>query len=169
VVGESPDAPVIRGNTTVNGVIGLPFFDEDVDFTIKVDAFAADDGPPPGQEKTETLDSEAHAGEARFFEVKVAGSRLKRIAPRRDGPGFDPDFDLDDPGPDQEERRLAALQRLYNLGFGNDDPKADFSGWTPADRKAAVEAFQRANPPLAVNGNLDDTATQERLRQEHGS
>jgi hypothetical protein len=65
--------------------------------------------------------------------------------------------------------RLAALQRLFNLGFGNDDPKADFSGWTPADRTAAVEAFQRANPPLAVNGNIDDSATQERLRQEHGS
>src|SRR5262249_22104375 len=43
-VGQSPDAPLIRGRTTVNGVIGLPYFEDNVTIELKVDAFADQSG-----------------------------------------------------------------------------------------------------------------------------
>jgi hypothetical protein len=165
-VGTSADAPVIRGRTTVNGVIGLPFFDDNLRLELKVDAFADAGGTP---EPVTTLDSEEFPDEHRFVPIKLDAGRLLRLRGRRDGDiGFDPDFDLETPEPGPEERDLGALQRLYNLGYGPDDtggPK--FGNWDDADRKAAIEQFQR-DQQLDVTGTLDEP-TLAALFEEHGS
>lgn len=168
VVGDSPDAPVVRGRTTVNGVVGLPCFDEAVTILLKVDAF-----PDPFAEEPAagegTLDSEAFADEAGFLHLRLAAGSLKRLRVAAPGdPGFDPDFDGDEPPPDEAEVDLATMQRLFNLGFGPHETGENFAAWKPEDRSRAIAEFQRANPPLEVTGTRDQ-ATVDKLFEEYGS
>lgn len=165
-VGTSADAPVIRGRTTVNGVIGLPFFDDNLRLELKVDAFTDAAATP---EPVTTLDSEEFPDEHRFVPIRLDAGQLRRLRGRRDGDiAFDPDFDLEIPEPGPEERDLGALQRLYNLGYGPDDTGgARFGNWDDADRKAAIEQFQR-DQKLDVTGTLDEP-TLNALFEEHGS
>ena len=167
-IGTSADAPVIRGKTTVNGMVGLPFFDDNLRLQIKVDAYADPGGTP---EPVTTLDSEEFPDEHQFVILRLDAGFLRRLRGPRDGdPGFDPDFDLDVAEPTQAERDLAALQRLYNLGYGPDDTGgARFGNWEAKDRKAAIERFQQDNAPaLKVTGTLDEP-TITKLFDEHGS
>ncbi|MBP9156136.1 MAG: peptidoglycan-binding protein, partial [Xanthomonadales bacterium] len=67
-----------------------------------------------------------------------------------------------------DERRLAGLQRLYNLGFGKDDTGGQtFAGWTDEDATAAITLFQQISK-LPQSGVIDD-ATASALLAAHGS
>jgi hypothetical protein len=170
-VGDAADAAVIRGTTTVNGVIGLPLFDRDTAITLKIDAYIAL-GAASQPEPPEThLDPEAFPDEHRFVTLRLDGGNLKRIRKRGiDSTGFDPDFDLDETDPDQVEQDLGVLQRLYNLGYGSDDAGGrTFGNWTPADRKRFIESYQRDHrPPLDITGTVDDKTLQV-LFDDYGS
>jgi len=165
-IGTSPDAPVIRGRTTINGVIGLPYFDDHVAILLKVDAYADLGLAKPPNTST---DSQAEAAERDFVTIKLDAGELKRLRVRGpDDVGYDADFDLEEPPPTEDEVHLAALQRLYNLGYGPDDTGGrEFGNWDDKDREAAFSQFQRDHPPLKVTGKLDPD-TRRVLFDEYG-
>jgi len=168
-VGDSPDAPLVRGRTTVNGVIGLPCFDDEVAILLKIDAFPDPNAEREPETGSGTVDSEAFPDEDRFLELRLAAGALERLRVARPGdPGFDPDFDGDEPPPSDAEVELGTLGRLYNLGYGPDDTGKDFANWDSNDRSNAIRSFQHDHPPLEVTGTRDEP-TLEKLFEEHGS
>ncbi len=176
LIGSSSDAPSVRGRTTAEGMIGLPFFDPNVPITLKIDAFAALAPPPapakpgdPAPAAKPTSDSERFEDEDQFLVLRLDGSKLRPIRVRDESSlGFDPDFD-DDPAPVTDaDRRLGALQRLFNLGYGSDDTGGDaFGNWTNDQRRAFLKQFQRDHD-LDESGTLDQ-ATTDALIKAHGS
>ncbi len=142
--GETLDAAVVRGTTTDDGVLMIPLFDEDVNMVLKVDAYEALFGPvfkdpkaPPPPPPAATTDPDAFPDEADFLSIRLAGGALKRAI--KQGANADPDFDPDDPPPDQAESDIGVTQRLFNLGFG----PAILSDFGPTERTAAVLAFNQ--------------------------
>ena len=175
-IGTTADAPVVRGSTSDRGFVALPLLDPKVSVTLKVDAFAslAPPKPPPGPldpppPDTPTSDSARFDDEDQFVTLQFDAGALTPIRKRdKDSLQFDDDFDSDSAEPTTAERELAAMQRLYNLGFGSDDTgSANFGNWTPADRKRFVEQFQR-DQGLTVTGVVDKPTT-DALFVAHGS
>lgn len=169
VIGSSPDAPVVRGRTTERGTIALPFFDPDVRITLKVDAFAALVPPAPADPDRPTSDSERFDDEDQFLVLRLDGSKLKPIRVRdQRSLGFDEDFDANPAPVSDDDRRIGALQRLYNLGYGSDDTGGDrFGNWSDEERRAFLRQFQRDHG-LEESGRLDE-ATTDKLIEVHGS
>lgn len=169
-VGETPTAPIVRGRTTADGLIGVPFFDPAVKLLLKVDAYVElppDPSRPPPSPPTGpgqgTLDSTAFPDEDRFVTLRLDGGALRRLRLR---PGEDPNFDPDEPPPDRAERDDAIMQRLYNLGYGaNEFP------WDPEEQSRFLKRFQDDFDlePEANRGQLDKVtdATLDRLAAEH--
>jgi len=176
IVGESPDAPSIRGRTNDKGIVALPLFDPLVTIRLKIDAFDALVPPqpppatPPAPGNTPpTADSDAFADEDQFVELRLAAGTLKPIRRRdEDSPQFDPDFDEEIPAPTADERELAAMQRLYNLGFGSDDTGGErFGNWTVDLRRQFLLQFQRDN--ALTQSGVVDPETADALFAAHGS
>lgn len=171
--GEAADAAVVRGTTTVDGVMMIPLFDEEAKMVLRVDAYEAlfgpvfqspDETPPPAPS---TTDPDAFPDEADFLTIRLGGGALVRALKR--GPGQDPDFDPDDPPPEKPEADLGAEQRLFNLGFG---PRV-LSDWGPEELAAAVKAFKQEQAATEkeradATGELDD-ATRAKIVQVYGS
>jgi hypothetical protein len=71
-----------------------------------------------------------------------------------------------DTQPEGAHQDYPAHQRLYNLGYGDHDPKE----WDDQERRRAVTAFQRKHKEkhaLDETGEVDDK-TRAAIRQEHG-
>jgi hypothetical protein len=71
--------------------------------------------------------------------------------------------DADEPPVAPDEQSLGARQRLFNLGYGVENP----SRWTDAQLTQFVQRFQKEKK-LTVTGTLDKD-TIDRLREEYGS
>jgi len=155
IVGDSRDAPVIRGRTTVNGVIGLPAFHPTTRITLKLDLYRDPDTPEPAP-GAGTVDSQAYPDEQTFHVLKLDGGALQPLRAQQPGDiGFDPDFDLDALPPSEADRDLALLQRLFNLGYGPDDTGRDFANWDDDDRRRVIAAYQR-DQKLDQTGRRDE-------------
>ena len=168
-IGSSSDAPTVRGRTTDQGMIGLPFFDPNIPIVLKLDAFSALAPPTPADPGQPTSDSERFDDEDQFLVLRLDGSKLRPIRVRDERSlAFDPDFD-DDPAPvTDEDQRIGVLQRLYNLGYGSDDTGGDgFGNWTNDQRREFVKQFQRDHD-LADSGQVDEK-TRDALIEAHGS
>lgn len=167
IVGDSRDAPVIRGRTTVNGVIGLPAFHPTTKITLKLDVFRDPDTPEP-ETGAGMVDSQAFPDEESFHVLRLDGGALKPLRAQQPGDdGFDPDFDLDAPPPSDADADLGMLQRLYNLGFGPDDTGKDFANWDADDRRRVIVAYQRDHK-LEETG-VRDEPTSKQLFEDYGS
>jgi len=176
VIGDAPDAPTVRGRTTATGVLALPMFDARVPIHLKLDAFDAlvppVPSPPPGAPAATpapTTDSDRFPDEDKFLTLELDAGVLQPVENRnKDSLLFDPDFDNESKPLTNDERRLAGLQRLYNLGFGKDDTGGQtFAGWTDDDATAAITLFQQISK-LPQSGVIDD-ATASALLAAHGS
>ncbi len=168
-IGSSQDAPTVRGRTTAGGVIGLPFFDPNIPITLKIDAFTALVPPKPPDPAKPTSDSDRFEDEDQFLVLRLDGSKLRLIRVRDERSlGFDEDFDANPTPLTDEDRRIGALQRLYNLGYGSDDTGGDaFGNWTNDERREFLKQFQRDHK-VQESGVLDD-ATTDVLIKAHGS
>ena len=179
-------APLIRGTTSANGVIGLPLWSRLAIMRLKLDVFSAITGsPPPDGSKsdddkkkpTKSIDIEAPApaadddlsdpfkDEKTFVEFALIGGNLKRIV-LKFPPGQEPislEPDSDEPAVAPDEQNLGARQRLFNLGYGVAEPQK----WTDAQLAQFVKRFQK-DKKLKETGALD-TDTIDRLREEYGS
>ena len=179
-------APVIRGTTSDNGVIGLPLWSRLATMRLKLDVFSAITGsPPPDGSKsdddkkkpTKSIDIEAPApvadddlsdpfkDEKTFVEFALIGGNLKRIV-LKFPPGQEPislEPDSDEPAVAPDEQNLGARQRLFNLGYGVAEPQK----WTDAQLAQFVKRFQK-DKKLKETGALDKD-TIDRLREEYGS
>jgi hypothetical protein len=169
IIGSSSDAPTVRGRTTASGVLGLPFFDPNVPITLKIDAFTALVPPKPADPNAPKSDSDRFDDEDQFLVLRLDGSKLRAIRVRdQNSLGFDPDFDADPAPVSDDDRRIGALQRLYNLGYGSDDTGGDnFGNWTNDERREFLKQFQR-DQDLDPSGVLDDKTT-DALIKAHGS
>lgn len=130
-LGESEDAPVIRGTLGKRGEIRIPVLDEQARFLIKIDAYGEaetpddPDKPAPPEPGPSSSDKPAEAGfdsdrfpdEDLFHSYLLDGGVLN---------SFDPSDDL------------SVKQRLYNLGFGETDPAT----WSQDDFDAAMQGFR---------------------------
>jgi OmpA family/Putative peptidoglycan binding domain len=182
-----PEAPVIRGTTSANGVIGLPLWATKTVMRLKLDIFAVITGslPPvdpnkktdPNKKPPPPIDLEAPVpvaaddlsdpfkDENTFVEFSLVGGSLQRIVPKFP-PGQEPvalEPDADEPPVAPDEQSLGARQRLFNLGYGVENP----SRWTDAQLTQFVQRFQKEKK-LTVTGTLDKD-TIDRLREEYGS
>ena len=168
-IGTAQDTPTVRGRTTAKGIIGLPFFDPNVLITLKIDAFDALVPPKPKDPNQPTSDSDRFDDEDQFLELRLDGSKLKAIRVRdANSLLFDPDFDANPTPLTDADRRLGALQRLYNLGYGKDDTGGDtFGNWSNDERRAFLTQFQR-DEKIPESGSLDP-ATTDALIKAHGS
>lgn len=186
-LGTTPDAPTVRGKTTENGMVVLPLFDPRIAITLRIDAFDAltppkpppspapgspdqpSPTPTPPAAPRPTTDSARFDDEETFLVLTLAAGALSPVRARDDSSlFFDEDFDLPVKPVTPAERELAAMQRLYNLGFGTGNTGGgQFSNWTPEMRERFVKAFQKASG-VTESGVVDD-ATAEALFTAHGS
>jgi hypothetical protein len=179
-------APILRGATSSNGVIGIPLWVPIAQMTLKVDMLSAmlgslppapdkksgDDGDdaPVAVDLETSVDSDQFKDEDLFIAFPLFGGNLKRIVRKSggtpDNPQPEPDAlepDAGEPPVAPDEQRLGARQRLYNLGYGVAEP----AKWTDAQLTQFVKRFQK-DKKLQVTGALD-TPTIDRLRKEYGS
>lgn len=187
VVAASVDdtAPVIRGTTSANGVIGIPLWTVTAQMILKVDVFAAVSGnlkpSDPDEDKKKSLPksidveepdpvadddlTDPFMDEKNFSVFPLFGGGLQRIA-LKFPPGQEPaalEPDADEPPVAADEQNIGARQRLFNLGYGVADPKK----WTDAQLKDFVTRFQKEKK-LKQTGALDQD-TIDKLREEYGS
>jgi len=187
VVASGEDtAPVIRGTTSSNGIIGLPLWVPIASMTLKLDLAAAmlgslppvdpnkkgGDGKPapsidieaPAPEKADDL-TDSFKDEKSFVAFPVFGGNLQRIVRKADVSGEPDELEPDagEPAVAPDEKGFGARQRLFNLGYGIAKPFE----WTDAQLAQFVKRFQK-DKKLTVNGQLDDP-TVDRLRTEYGS
>ena len=194
IVVEVPGAaPIVRGTTTKNGLIGIPLWAASVQMTLKLDIFAAtlggiapvdpnkdpnapeEDSPdidaPTAAELKERkertpLDSDAFAEEDNFVSFSLLGFTLQRVRLKSETAGV-PDTlepDADEPAMDPAEQDVGGRQRLHNLGFGSGNPLE----WTDAELTAFTTRFQKDQGLRQPSGKLDDQTT-KLLRDAYGS
>jgi len=109
--------------------------------------------------------SDPFKDENAFVEFSLVGGSLQRIVPKFP-PGQEPvalEPDADEPPVAPDEQNLGARQRLFNLGYGVENP----SKWTDAQLTQFVQRFQR-DKKLKVTGTLNKD-TIDRLREDYGS
>jgi len=162
VIGGIPGSPVVRGRTTADGVVILPFFDPEGSVTLKVDAWGPRVGPQdpaiaPDQEPPKEDDAlprtEPWPGEERFLSMPFSGT----LVHVRKGPADDDDA----PSPSDEERDLGVRQRLYDLGYGGGEPRE----WTDREQTDAVRHFQEDHaPPLSDTRRIDEPTVTELIQ-----
>jgi hypothetical protein len=151
-IGSIPGSPIVRGKTSRDGIIILPFFDAEARMTIALDAWGPRIGPddpaiqtdPPATPPDDTLPrTNPWPGEERFLKMPVIGTlvHLRRS----------PADDDDAPDPSATERTLGLRQRLFDLGYGGGDPAA----WTQNEETSAVRHFQENHPPLRITSTAD--------------
>jgi hypothetical protein len=182
-----PEAPVLRGTTSKNGIIGIPLWVPIAFMRLRLDLASAmlgtlppvdpnkkdDDGKTipsidieaPTPPKDDEL-SDQFKGEKLFLEFPLFGGNLKRIVTKeslsKDKPNpLEPD--AGEPDVEQDELDVGARQRLFNLGYGVANPQQ----WTPAQLTTFIKRFQK-DKKLTVNGQLNKP-TIDRLRSEYGS
>jgi hypothetical protein len=179
-------APVIRGTTSKNGIIGIPLWARKAPMRLKLDISSALTGTQPAdpakpddpkKAPPPPIDIDAPApvagddlsdpfkDEKSFVEFALVGGSLQRIVPKFP-PGQEPvalEPDANEPPVAADEQNLGARQRLFNLGYGIANP----SKWTDAQLADFVKRFQREKK-LQVTGALDKS-TIDRLRKEYGS
>jgi hypothetical protein len=179
-------APVIRGTTSANGIIGIPLWATKATMRLKLDIFSAitgsapvdpDKPDDPKKKPAPSIDVEAPApvadddlsdpfkDEKTFVAFSLVGGSLQRIVPKFP-PGQEPialEPDANEPPVAPAEQNLGARQRLFNLGYGIANP----SKWTDAQLAQFVTRFQKEKK-LKVTGALDQP-TIDRLREEYGS
>lgn len=149
-VGDAPGSPVLRGKTDSEGILRIPVFDEHVTMQLKLDV-AELLLPQGAQGKKDKPDAE---DEKSFASFELAGGELRFL-----GDGSLPDA----PGSGSREmERLAAKQRLFNLGYGRDE----LEKWTEDDLKIALRQFQERELLKVRDGTLTDE-TKDQLREEH--
>ena len=184
---QQDTAPVIRGTTTANGIIGIPLWVPIAQMTLKLDMLGAMMGslpPVPDKEGDEAtsggavgvdleapIDPDQFNDEDDFISFALFGGNLKRIVRIAGNPKSKPEPEPDVLEPDSEEppvaadeQDLGARQRLYNLGYGVAEP----AKWTPAQLTQFVKRFQKDKKVNPISGSLD-TATIDKLRDEYGS
>ncbi|HEX7420080.1 MAG TPA: peptidoglycan-binding domain-containing protein, partial [Thermoanaerobaculia bacterium] len=186
IASADDEAPVIRGTTSANGVIGIPLWSRIASMRLKLDVFSAITGSPaPDGSKSDddkkkpvkSIDIEAPApvadddlsdpfkDEKTFVEFPLFGGNLKRIV-LKFPPGQEPislEPDSNEPPVAPDEQNLGARQRLFNLGYGVAEPQK----WTDAQLAQFVKRFQK-DKKLKETGALDKD-TIDRLREEYGS
>ena len=179
-------APLIRGVTSANGIIGIPLWVPIAQMTLKLDMLGAmlgslppapdkkadaGDGSTVGVDLDAPIDSDQFKDEDTFIAFPLFGGNLKRLTKKFGGPEpkpqpppdvLEPDSEEPDVAPD--EQQLGARQRLYNLGFGIPDPQT----WTDAQQLQFVKRFQKDKKLKPVSGNLDK-ATIIELLTDYGS
>jgi len=136
--GDIDSAPVFRGRVDTMGYIRIPVFDEETTMELRVDIFGLADSIPPA----ELTEDKLKEIESKFPVFKLHAGSLRHIGTGAKEDGSDPST---------ENHRLAARQRLYNLGYG----PADFETWTDDILDEAIGQFQRDHN-LPVTGALDD-------------
>lgn len=184
---QEVNAPLIRGTTSANGIVGIPLWSAVAQMTLKVDMLSAmlgslppapdkkadedDDTSTVGADLEVPIDPAEFADEDRFVSFPLFAGNLKRIVTIAGNPKSDPEPAKDVLEPDSEEppiaadeQNLGARQRLYNLGYGIAEPQK----WTDAEQTRFVKRFQKDKKVDPISGNLD-TATIDKLRDEYGS
>jgi hypothetical protein len=143
-MGESQVAAVVRGALDANGELRIPVLDPHVLMTVKLDAFGrllgAGDEPPPDK-RADNLDAEGRfPDEDSFVSLTLDAGALKLV----NGEG--------------DENDLASRQRLYNLGFGPNDP----AKWDrERDQVPAARAYRQSRKLP------DDADLRTKLVEEH--
>ncbi len=181
------EAPVIRGTTSENGVIGLPLWTKNVTMLLKVDLFTAitgeapqddpDKPADPNKKKVLSIDLEDPApltsddlddpfkDERTFVVFPMFGGTLQRVSRKFDSQpepsALEPD--AGEPAVAPNEQQLGARQRLFNLGYGVAGP----AKWTDAQQTQFVKRFQK-DKKIKETGTLDPD-TIDVLREEYGS
>ncbi|MDQ2929800.1 MAG: hypothetical protein M3Y05_03125 [Gemmatimonadota bacterium] len=178
-------APILRGTTSANGVIGIPLWVPIAQMTLKLDMLSAmlgslppapdkradDNEAPVGVDLEVSVDSDQFKDEDTFVGFSLFGGNLKRIVTKVGNPKSDPlpepdalEPDAGEPPVAQDEQTLGARQRLYNLGFGVAEPEK----WTDAQETQFITRFQKDRKFNPVTGKLDQQ-TVDALRDDYGS
>jgi hypothetical protein len=150
---ESPEVLRIHGATDSEGKLRLPVFDEHTFITLKLEAGkvllpSGEPTKPPNPTVAPTEEEEKG-----FLPVTLDAGALRRLES-----GALPDAE----DGSEENKNLAAKQRLFNLGYGRDK----LSEWTADDFKLAVTAFQKRERLEDKSGTVTDE-TREALRKRH--
>lgn len=112
---------------------------------------------PEVPDQVEVDDSKPFPDEDKFLSMTLRGGALKRMRSNLED-------DPESPPPGDEERRIGARQRLYNLGYGPADPET----WTDDVFVPTLARFQKDQKLKTQDGTLDeDTVTA--LIGRHGS
>jgi len=193
MLGQSTQSAVVRGRTSAQGMIGIPYLSPIGVITLKLDVAGVAVGSAAIPRTPEIVDidvpnvpggeqpgvSPIHADtdmwddEEYFLTYTLRPDELYRIvkkpvaSPLPDVPettSLEPDADEPEVAPD--ERELGGRQRLYNLGYGSGLTEP----WTLEQRRRYVRAFQRDHgikPPPGQEGEFDDPTITE-LASEYG-
>ncbi|HEV2392507.1 MAG TPA: peptidoglycan-binding protein [Verrucomicrobiae bacterium] len=147
-MGDTPSAPTIRGKTDAEGVIRLPVFDDKTTMELKIEVTQSlPKGVTPEQKQEKQ--NESQADEAKFSKFTLKAGDLVEMN-TKDNITVD------------ETVKLAAKQRLYNLGYG----PGEFAEWNDDDLKEAVRVFQ-LNEKVGKGDGVLDKDTRQRLRDVH--
>lgn len=169
-LGDSDTAPVVRGVSDWRGFIRIPVVDYATEMDMKVEMYKK--YRPDGEEPEEERDPEED--EKYFMPVRLNAGQLRDIdtglMPPKKKPAGGSDPQSGEPPPPADgtdaEKREAAKQRLYNLGYG----PVVYEEWTDEDLDEAVKDFKR-NEKLVDDGeepNADlDEPFRMRIRQVH--
>ena len=146
VAGDTATAPTYRGITDEMGILRAPVFSESVTLTLKLDVsgylFDEPERNEEDDQEDETPAGEEWEGEDKFWSFTLEAGDL---------------LPLEEPG------YLPALQRLFNLGYGEGDP----TQWDDRMTQHAIKSFQRSN-------GIDDSGgvtaeTRDAIKKAHGS
>ncbi|MBK5189837.1 MAG: peptidoglycan-binding protein [Gemmatimonadaceae bacterium] len=182
---QEETAPILRGTTSSNGIIGIPLWVPIAQMTLKLDMLSAmlgslppapdkkasGDDAPVGVDLELSVDSDQFKDEETFVAFPLFGGNLKRIVTKVGNPKSDPlpapdalEPDAGEPPVAPAEQDLGARQRLYNLGYGVAEPQK----WTAQQLAQFVKRFQKDKKITPPSGTLDQQ-TIDRLRDEYGS
>jgi hypothetical protein len=189
VLGDTARAAVVRGRTSKQGVLGIPYLGPLPNVTLRLDLAEIAVGttaikripeivdmdvpepakppePPDGKPASEHADTDRFDDEEYFTTFELGPDELFRIKRKEDPPGASPlEPDADEPPVSQEEELEPGVrQRLYNLGYGSGVAEA----WTPEQRKRYTIRFQRDFGIKPADGELNEL-TVDTLFTEYGS
>jgi len=158
--GSTDNAPTLRGITDVNGILRIPVLDEHVTMTMKLDVSCylsnkeADNNNPNN--------NSAQSGQSQ----QDPCSKKESVPPEKgwkDEDQFLP-FTLEcgDLLPMGVQKFLPENQRLYNLGYGSENP----TEWDRQTRDLAIKSF-KVDHDLGNDSNMPPEISQA-IKREHG-
>ena len=153
--GNAPNAPRIRGRTDDDGILRIPVFDEHTTMELKLEVgqLLLPQELQAGGANARLSPEQNAKDEAHFVTYFLDAGALRDV-----DTGALPDA----ADGNEENKKLAVKQRLFNLGYGLNK----FEDWTEDTFKLAVAQFQKREQLARTDGVVDDE-TRAKLKTEH--
>jgi hypothetical protein len=147
-MGDEGSAVLIRSTSNKDGKLFVPVIEGETTMKLQFDAFDAAGTVQPGKD----TNSDEDPAESLFVPMFLDGDVLTKM----------PDSSVDE---SDDSVKLAARQRLHNLGYG----PGDLTAWDDPTYRAALVQFKKRIQGVQNPDDKADSATRDALVAEHGS